>query len=128
VNREEMIAQLTRLREQRLREEVVGLQNTSRSRRLVEDALANATVSAQTTTESNIRDLGLFGEIRLGCIRMRKELTRQLLHRSERVMQARKKTESARTAHGKMVGQRLATEETLRERDAEHFLTWKRKP
>ena len=121
-----MIGQLAKLRENRFRKELSDLKKRSESRRLVERTLENATLAVQQSITSNIRELGLFGEIRLGCIRSRKELSRQILHHSERVIAAKKMAESARSAHKEMVEKRLAAEETARERDAEQFLSWSR--
>jgi hypothetical protein len=126
VNREEMLAQLTRLREDKLREEISGLQEKSNCRQLIEQTLAHATIGAEDSIGLNLRDLGMFGEIRLGCFRLSQELSRQILHRSNQVMRAKKLAESTRAAHREIVAERLAAEETLRERDAEQFLAWRR--
>jgi hypothetical protein len=126
VNREEMTAQLTKLREGQLREEAAGLQQKSNCRQHIAHTLANATIVAQETTGLSLRDLGLFGEIRLGCFRLSQELSRQILHHSKRVMRAKRMVESAQAAHKEIVAERLAAEETLRERDTEHFLAWHR--
>jgi hypothetical protein len=126
VSREEMLAQLTKLREDKLRQEISGLQEKSNCRQIIEQTLANATVGAQDTIGLNLRDLGMFGEVRLGCFRLSQELSRQILHRSNQVMRAKKLAESTRAAHREIVAERLATEETLRERDAEQFLAWRR--
>ena len=122
-----MTARLTKLREGRLREEVCDLKKKAGYRHQIEQTLANASILAQEAAGSNLRDLGLFGEIRLGCFRMGNELSRQLLYHSERVMRAQKLAESARTAHRKIIEAKLAAEEASRERDAEQFFTWKRK-
>jgi hypothetical protein len=127
VNHEKMLARLTKLREGQLREEVCDLKKRSNFRQQIEQTLADASAVAQEATCSNLRDLGLFGEIRLSCTKLGKELSRQVLHHSERVMRAQQLAESARTDHKKFVQERLAAEETSRERDAEQFLTWKRK-
>jgi hypothetical protein len=121
-----MLAQLIKLREDRLHEEVTGLQAKSNCRRLIEQTLANATIEAQDTIGLNLRDLGLFGEIRLSCFRLSQELSQQILHHSNRVMRAKKLAELTRAAHREIVAERLAAEETLRERDAEQFLAWRR--
>jgi hypothetical protein len=121
-----MLAQLTKLREDKLRKEISGLQEKSNRHQLIEQTLANATIGAHDTLELNLRDLGLFGEIRLGCYRLGQELSGQILHHRNRVMRAKKLTELTRAAHRETVGERLAAEETLRERDTELFLAWHR--
>jgi hypothetical protein len=121
-----MLAQLTKLREDRLREEISGLQEKSNRRQLVEETLANATIGAQDTIGLNLRDLGLFGEIRLGCFRSSQELSWQILHHRNRVMRAKKLAEVTEAAHRETVAKRLAAEEAFRERDAEQFLAWNR--
>jgi hypothetical protein len=126
VNREKMAARLTKLRESQLREEACDLKKKANYRQQIEQTLADASMAAREAAGSNLRDLGLFGEVRLGCIRLGKELARQILHHSERVMRAKKLAESACAAHRKIVQGRHAAEETLHERDAEQFFTWKR--
>ena len=126
MNREEMAARLTKLREGQLREEVCDLKKKANYRQQIEQTLADASMAAREAAHTNLRDLGLFGEIRLGCIRLGMELSRQILHHSERVIHAQKLAESACAAHSKIVQERLASEETLRERDSEQFFTWKR--
>ncbi len=85
-----MAAQLTKLREERLRQEVTCLKERSNRRQVIEQTLANATIAAQETTGLNLQDLGLFGKIRLDCFKLGKELSRQILQHSERVTRAKK--------------------------------------
>ncbi|MBV8359826.1 MAG: hypothetical protein JO189_18095, partial [Deltaproteobacteria bacterium] len=103
MNREEMVARLTKLRDAQLREEVCDLKKKTNWRQQIEVTLAAASVAAREAAGCNLRDLGLLGEIRLGCIRLCKELSRQIRHHSERVMRAQKLAESARTAHRKII-------------------------
>src|SRR5579872_5460854 len=121
-----MTAQLMKLREDRLREEVANLQEKSNCRQLIEQTLTNATTVAEETIRLNLRDLGLFGEIRLSCFKLHQQLSHQILHHMNRVTRAKKLTDSARTVHQEVVAERLGAEESLRERDAEQFLAWQR--
>jgi hypothetical protein len=126
VKREQITARLAKLREGRLLQEVGDLKKRWNHLELIEQTRINAVTVTREATSLSVRDLGLFGEIRLGCIRLGNEVTKQIKHRSERVILAQKLAERARIAHAGIVRDRLAAEERLLERDAEQFHSWER--
>ena len=126
MNREQMAAQLIKLRKSRLRKAVGELKKTSNYLDLIEQTRVNATTVAREAIRLNLRDLGLFGEIRLSCTKLGNEAAQQILHHSESVMHAQKMTEHALAAHARIVCERRAAEEACRERDSEQFFSWKR--
>jgi hypothetical protein len=127
VNRQEIAALLVKLRESGLHKAVSQLKERTSLLEQIEQMRQDASLAAQESATCHLQDLGLFGEVRLGCIKLGREVADQLLYLGDRVMHAQRLTESARAAHAGIVRVRLAAQEVSRERDADNFLAWKRK-
>jgi hypothetical protein len=128
MTREELTAHLIRVRESKLRSEVTQLQTQTTLLKKIEQLQANASSAAvdSATVAGQIRDLGLLGEIRLGCIKLAGEVASQVRVFSQRVTRAHKLTESARETHAALLREKQAAAELSFERESEHFFSWKR--
>jgi hypothetical protein len=126
VNREQVLALLVKLRDGRLRKAVAELKEETGVLRRIEKTSDDAVCATRESGATQIRDLGLFGEVRLRCISLSREVNQRVLLLGQRVTHSYKLTQSARAAHSGIVRKKLAAQELSHERDVDSFFSWKR--
>ena len=127
-DREKLLTHLLSLREMRLREEVATLKVHAATLEDIDRALGAARDSASEAIASatDLRDLGLIGEVRSASLARAHTTKLQMREASERVTVAHQRAEAMRSAKAEVVQARELKQERSQDHDNEQFQAWKR--
>lgn len=129
MTRENLVSQLVKIRELRLRNEVAALKERVETLRVIEETGGKARDAAGRAVDapSEIRDLGALGDIRINSARRATEVSDQVRALGTQVTRARRLTDSAREAHREIGREKQDAIDRASDREAEQFLNWKRR-
>jgi len=127
MKREDLLRNLVRMRELQLKKEAAELKSRTGALQKVEQTHEQARSAASASIEcgNDLRDLGLIGEMRIGCTKLAAKIEDQVRTISRKVGHARKLAESAREARSELMRTKSAAQERSLENEAEHFFSWK---
>jgi hypothetical protein len=126
VNRQAVAALLVKLRESSLRKAVAELREETGLLRCIEQTRDQAASAARESSGDQIRDVGLFGQVRLDCLNRRREVMERVSLLDQRVTRSYKLTQSARATHSGIRRKKLEAQEVSNERYVDTFISWKR--
>ncbi len=127
-DREKLLTFLLSLREMRLRKEVATLKDHTTTLHAIQRALGAArdSASASITSATNLRDLGLIGEVRAVSLARAHTTRLRIRDASDRVTVARQHAAAMRSAKAELAQARELEQERSHDLDNEQFQAWKR--
>lgn len=128
MDREDLLTHLVKMRELQLKKEAAELKSRAGALEKVERIHEQARSAASASIEcgNDLRDLGVIGEMRLGCTKLAAKIEDQVRILSRKLGHARKLAESAREARAELKRTKSAARERSLENDAEHFRGWRK--
>lgn len=127
MNREGLLAHLVRLREMQLKQQAAKLKLRNGALNSLERTRLDAAAASAESIDGplHLRDLGLFGEMRLGCSRLAAVVKGEITVLKDKVGHARKLAETAHDASAQHHRARANGRERSLENESEHFFSWK---
>jgi hypothetical protein len=127
MKRERLLSNLVKIRESQLRDELVELKARVGKLAAVSTLGDHARSAACDTLAqpNNLTDLGVIGAMRLECIKLANEISRQLRGLSTRIGHSRKLADAAQEARDDLRCAVNAERERSQEIELEHFFAWK---
>ena len=127
MNREGLLAHLVKLREMQLKQYAAKLKSRNGVLTGIERTRLDAAAACAESIDGDhhLRDLGLFGEMRLGCSRLAAVVKGEIAVLKDKVGHARKLAETAHDANAQLQRVRANLRERSLENESEHFFSWK---
>ena len=127
MNREGLLAHLVRLREMQLKQQAAQLRSRNGALTDIEATRLNARSAAGESIDGgqHLRELGIFGEMRLGCSRLATAVQGEIKVLASKVGHARKLAETAREARARHKRELTEARERSLDQESEHFFSWK---